>query len=336
MRLLLSLSILSVLFSCSGGKENPDVSGIKINVSTYRFEKALFQSNSAAPDKELDATLSGNNSFGLFFLNTILNADPSWHQDTLKNYVAGFVYSHKNVFDTAEKIFADFTPYEQQIKKALQYLKYYFPGYAAPSEIITYIGPLDGYGDIITDDALVVALQHHLGKDASFYKQGWLQETYPNYITSKFEPEYIVVNCMKNIVNDMYPDDKIDAPLGLQMVEVGKRLFMMEKLMPDVDPFRIIGYSKEQLKGCYDHERAVWDLFIQNDLLQSIDKNIIKNYLGESPKTQELGESSPGNIGAFSGWQIVKKYMDKYPETKLNELMKMDPEKILQLAKYKP
>ena len=336
MRLLLSLSILTVLFSCSGNIDKPDVSGIKVKVSTYRFEKAIFKSNSSAPDEGINTALSENDPFVPFFLNTILNADPLWNKDTIKNYVSGFVNSYKNVFDTVDIIFKDFSIYEQEIKKSLQYLKYYFPDYTPPSKIITYVGPLDGYGDIITDDALVIGLQHHLGKNASFYQQGWLQETYPNYITSRFEPEYIVVNCMKNIVNDMYPDDKIDAPLGIQMVEAGKRLFVMEKLMPDVEPFRIIGYTEEQLKGCLDHERAVWDLFIQNNLLQNIDKNIIKNYLGESPKTQELGDSSPGNIGAFSGWQLVKKYMDKYPETRLIDLMKMDPEKIIQLAKYKP
>jgi hypothetical protein len=336
MRLLLSLSILTVLFSCSGNIDKPDVSGIKVKVSTYRFEKAIFKSNSSAPDEGINNALSENDPFVPFFLNTILNADPLWNKDTIKNYVSGFVNSYKNVFDTVDIIFKDFSIYEQEIKKSLQYLKYYFPDYTPPSKIITYVGPLDGYGDIITDDALVIGLQHHLGKNASFYQQGWLQETYPNYITSRFEPEYIVVNCMKNIVNDMYPDDKIDAPLGIQMVEAGKRLFVMEKLMPDVELFRIIGYTEEQLKGCLDHERAVWDLFIQNNLLQNIDKNIIKNYLGESPKTQELGDSSPGNIGAFSGWQLVKKYMDKYPETRLIDLMKMDPEKIIQLAKYKP
>jgi hypothetical protein len=63
---------------------------------------------------------------------------------------------------------------------------------------------------------------------------------------------------------------------------------------------------------------------------------VIKNYIGESPKTQELGEASPGNIGSFAGWQIVKKYMDKNPGKTLKQLMSTDPELIFQEAKYKP
>lgn len=336
MRIFICFAILTTLFSCNGNKENPDVSGIKVNITTLRFEKALFNPENNVKDKNFNTAFATFGSFGPFFINTLLNADPTWPEDSMKNYIASFVSSYINVFDTTEKIFNDFTPYENDIKKSLQYLKYYFPHYKAPSKIITYIGPLDGYGDIITEDALIVGLQHHLGKEASFYKQDWFQETYPSYIYSRFEPEYISINCMKNIVNDMYPDDKIEASLGIQMVEAGKRLFVLEKLLPDAEPFRLIGYTKEQWEGCMEHERVIWDLFIQNELLHSIDKNIIKNYLGESPKTQELGESSPGNIGAFTGWQIVKKYMDKFPDTKPDVLMNTDAEKILQLAKYKP
>jgi uncharacterized protein YjaZ len=71
-------------------------------------------------------------------------------------------------------------------------------------------------------------------------------------------------------------------------------------------------------------------------LLQNTDYNVIKNYIGESPKTQELGDASPGNIGSFIGWQIVKKFMSKNSNTSLVDLMKMNSETILEKAKYKP
>ena len=77
-------------------------------------------------------------------------------------------------------------------------------------------------------------------------------------------------------------------------------------------------------------------LFIKNNLLQVTDENMIKNYIGEAPKTQELGDASPGNIGAFAGWQIVKKFMDKKGNLSLPQLMATDNETIYQEAKYKP
>jgi hypothetical protein len=141
---------------------------------------------------------------------------------------------------------------------------------------------------------------------------------------------------MKNIVDDMFPEKVIDKSLVQQMVEKGKRLYLLNKFLPREDEFKIIGYTKEQLKNVYKNEKVVWDLFVQNNLLQSVDENIIKNYIGESPKTQELGDASPGNIGSFAGWQIVKKYMQKNPGFSLQKLMATDNDVIFQEAKYKP
>lgn len=325
-----------LFFSCNNGDKAPDVSNIKVEVSTMRFEQALFTLDTAHFTANLDVLLSKYPSFGENFLATILNADPKWSGDSTAGYVHGFITAYKKVYDTAQIVFKDFTPYEKAIKQGLQYVKYYFPNYKDRKKIITYIGPIDGYGDILTDDAIIVGLQHHLGKNFSLYRSEFVQTTYPQYISNRFEPAYIDVNCMKNIINDLYPEKKEDDPLVQQMVEKGKRLFVLSKLLPKTEEFKLIGYTKEQLTGVYEHERAVWDLFVQNNFLQTIDNNIIKNYIGEGPKTQELGEASPGNIGSFAGWQIVKKFMAKNPKLSLPELMATSAETIFQQAKYKP
>ena len=336
MRLFLSLLLAAAIISCNTNKKVPDVSNIKINLTALRFEQSLFEldTNQLAP--QLTLLLSKYPSFGQNFLNTILNIDPKWQADTAVNYVKSFISSYRPVYDSAENLFKDFSPYEKEIKKGLQFLRYYFPKYQAPSKIITYIGPLDGYGDILDEDAFIVGLHHHLGKNYSSYKTVWVQETYPDYMSNRFEPEYISINCMKNIVTDIYPEKNEDKTLVIQMVEKGKRLYMLSKLLPYTNENKLIGYTQTQLKDSYGHEAAIWNLFVQNNFLQTIDYNITKNYIGEGPKTPELGEASPGNIGSFAGWQIVKKYMDKFPETSLKKLMDMDAEKIFQEAKYKP
>lgn len=45
---------------------------------------------------------------------------------------------------------------------------------------------------------------------------------------------------------------------------------------------------------------------------------------------------SPVNIGTFTGMQIVKKYLERFPATTLAELMKTDAGEIYSKAKYKP
>ena len=336
MRLLISLVLATVFFSCNTGKGTPDVSNIEIKLNTRRFDKELFSLDSNQMAQQLDPLIAKYPSFGENFLISILGADPKWNTDTTANYVKEFIAAYRPIYDTAEKIFSDFSPYEKEIKKGIKFLKYYFPIYKTPEKIITYIGPLDGYGDILSEDAFIIGLQHHLGKSASYYQSSRLQETYPSYITNRFEPDYISINCMKNIILDMYPEKKDESTLAVKMIENGKRLYCLQKLLPEKESYKLIGYTETQLKDCYTHEANIWNLFIQNDLLQIIDNNTIKNYIGDSPKTQELGEASPGNIGSFTGWQIVKKYMDNNPKVSLLSLMGTNAEIILEKAKYKP
>jgi hypothetical protein len=240
------------------------------------------------------------------------------------------------MYDSAEKLYRDFTPYENQIRQGLQFLKYYFPEYRIPEKIITYIGPLDGFGDIISDDAIIVGLHQHLGKGYPLYQSALVQETYPEYISRRFAPDYIALNAMKNIVLDLYPENMEDRPLVQQMVEKGKRLWLLAKLMPYTEEYKLIGYTKEQLADTYVHEKAVWDLFLQNNFLQTTDAGIIKNYIGDGPKTPELGEAAPGNIGSFAGWQIVKKFMQKNPKLTPKELMEKDAASLFEEARYNP
>ncbi|MEO7446460.1 MAG: hypothetical protein ABIT96_08545 [Ferruginibacter sp.] len=328
--------LILIFFSCRNSS-GPDVSNIKIDLQTTHFEKDFFALDSNRLAREYPSLLEKYPSFAENFLTTILNADPRWGGDTLQKYLQGFSAAYRPVYDTSLKVFSNFKPYEAEIKKGLQYVKYYFPKYVVPHKIITYIGPLDGYGDIlIPQEAIIVGLHQHLGSQFSLYKTIWVQETYPDYITQRFAPGYIGINAMKNMLNDLYPEKQDERTLILQMIAKGRRLYALQMLVPAEEEFKLIGYTEKQMKESYAHEAAIWDLFVQNNFLQTLDNNIIKNYIGESPKTQELGDGSPGNIGSFSGWQLVKKYMKEKPGTTLPQLMQMSEEEILQEAKYKP
>ena len=115
-----------------------------------------------------------------------------------------------------------------------------------------------------------------------------------------------------------------------------KRLYLLDKFLPKTENYLKIGYTKKQLQDCNTNEAVIWDFFLNNDLLNTADQDVTKNYIGEGPKTQELGEGAPGNVGSYTGWQIVKKYMQKNPATTLQQLINLDEEKIFQEAKYKP
>lgn len=324
-----------LLFSCHGDT-TPDVSNIKMDLTTERFEKKLFDTTSSSLTNYLQQLQNTDPAFTNIFIYQVLGADPKWPADTTAAYVNLFVNSYRSIYNDAQKIFSDFSPYEKNIEKTMQYVKYYFPQYKVPGKIITYIGPADGDGDGIGEDAIIVGLQYHLGKDNPIYKSSLVQTIYPDYISRNFEPDHIPINIARQALNDIYPEKESDKPLVNQMVAKGKRLYILSRFLPGVPAFKLIGYTEQQMKDCEKNESRIWDMFVKANLLQAMDKSILMRYVEEGPKTDELGKDAPGNIGSYTGWQIVKKYMDKKPETKLDELMKLDEEIIFQEAKYKP
>jgi hypothetical protein len=336
MRVFIVVCLVSLsFFSCNSDKA-PDVSDIKIDLKTERFEKKLFDTTSTSLTSYLQQLQSSDPAFTNIFINQILGADPRWPADTTANYVNGFVNSYRHIYNDAEKIFNDFLKYEAEIKKTMQYVKHYFPNYKVPGKIITYIGPADGDGDGISDNAIIVGLHYHLGKNNPIYKSSLVQTIYPDYISMTFEPDYIAINIAKQAVADIYPAKESDKPLVNQMVDRGKRLYILSKFLPGTPEYKLIGYTEPQMKDCNKYEVRIWDMFVKANLLRTLDKNLMLRYIEPGPKTDELGEGAPGNIGAYAGWQIVKKYMEKNPSVTLQQLVSLDEETIFQEAKYKP
>jgi uncharacterized protein YjaZ len=64
---------------------------------------------------------------------------------------------------------------------------------------------------------------------------------------------------------------------------------------------------------------------------------LIQNYIGEAPFTQGLSqEYSPGNIGQWIGWRIVKTFAEKNSSLAPTVIMNTPAAEILEKAKYKP
>jgi hypothetical protein len=334
-----------LLNACSNDAKGPDVSGIKVNLAVQRFEKDFFavDTNNLLPSlQQLQAKYPG---FYNDFMGEILGLPPVSDTSTqVLNAIKRFISDYRPLKDSADKTFGDISKITAEITKGLQHVRYYFPQYKTPEKLITFIGPMDAYAiaplgiysDIITTDGLATGLQLHFGSQFSFYHSPMGQALYPAYITRRFAPEYIPVNCIKNVLDDIYPEKINGKTLVEQMIEKGKRLYVLDKLMPSTADTLKIGYTKKQLDLCYRNEGGIWNFFLTNNLLLSKDPSIQNSYMADAPGTQGFDASAPGYIGLFVGWQIVKKYVEKNKELTPLQLLQTDSRKIFDEAKYKP
>src|SRR5690606_17677495 len=93
-------------------------------------------------------------------------------QSEIAQAVRLFIHDYMPVKDSSDLLFSNFDKWQEQIIHGLKYVKYYFPQYNLPTQIITFIGPFDAFfatsfgiqGDIMTHEGLGVGLQLHLGK----------------------------------------------------------------------------------------------------------------------------------------------------------------------------
>ncbi len=325
--------LLVFLFACKQGPKTPDVSAIKVNLQVVRFEEAFF---SIDTNHHIDEALTKlNNDYPGFtkdYLFNILGTTP----DSASKDIRLFHNTYRRLFDSSKQLFANIKPLEQALNNSLQYVKYYYPKYAIPTKLVTFIGPINSYGNIITTDAFGIGLQLYMGKNYSLYNTEMAQELYPSYISRRFDQAYIPINCMKNIIDDMYPNKNLGKPLVEQMVEAGKRQYLLKLFLPNMPDTLITGYTAIQLATCNSNESNIWHYFIQNNLLYESNPDATKDYMNDGPNTPALGVDVPGLIGQYVGEKIVLKWLDKKGNVSPDILMQTPAKQIFEEAKYRP
>ncbi|WCC45198.1 hypothetical protein PJW08_03160 [Tenacibaculum finnmarkense] len=87
-----------------------------------------------------------------------------------------------------------------------------------------------------------------------------------------------------------------------------------------------IGYSQNKMRWAESNEAQIWKYFIEKNMLYNTDKELDIRFLDIAPFSKfylEKDRQSPGRIGEFIGWQIVRSYMQKNDVSLPNYYKKM-------------
>jgi len=332
------------LFACRQREKAPDVSNIQVSLKTLRFDQDFFAIDTNNIDAGLTAVRQKYPQLLPLFLQRFLEAE---NNDQVKEYYRYY----RSLFDSSQKLYKDFSGINDKIAGYFRYVKYYFPAYQLPDTLFTVLGPLGsaqdlaavGNGDysgcFLGPGWGGVSLQFYLGANFSFYQEPMFANAVaPVFRSRRFAPEYIPADFMKLIVDDLFPDRSTGRPLLEQMVEKGKQWWLLDKFMPGAPDSVKTGYTAKQLDWCESNEGMIWSTINRSHQdLYSNSPAVLQLYIGEAPFTQTLSqEDSPGNIGPWIGWQIIKKYMENNKDVKPEQLMKTDAVEIINGSKYKP
>lgn len=304
-----------IILSCDKKtKVESAVAAIPLNIKVERFDKIFFETE----PKDLEKV---KKEFPFFFPagndNSVwLNKmrDPLWRE----------------LYTEVQKKYADFEPVKQELNKLFKHIKYYFPESKSP-KVITIISEMDYNNKAIYADSLViVSLELYLGKGHKFYQ-------FPNYLKQNFEERQIAPDVVSSFSALKIPP-VTQKDLLSQMIYYGKQLYLKDLLLPGYTDAEKMGFTPEQIKWCQENESYMWRYFIEKEMLYSNDQKLIPRFINPAPFSKfylEIDNESPGQVGAWIGWQIVRSYM-KNNEVPIADLLKTSSKEIFVKSKYKP
>ncbi len=251
------------------------------------------------------------------FVNQLYSRFTNPHIDTL-------LMETRRVFGNEGELKKEFT-------EAFKNLRYYYPEIQLP-KIETVISGLDN-DMYVSDSLIIISLDYYLGPGAKYRPNMY------DYLLRQYGKENIVPSCMliygiDTRLNTVNPEDKT---VLADMIAYGKSFYFAKQMMPCTHDSIFIWYTDEEIRGARKNQDLIWARFIEDKLLYETSHVMKQKYLGDRPKTVEVGEKCPGRIAQWVGWEIVKKYMETHPEVSLSVLMKNEnADRIFKESRYKP
>jgi len=308
--------LLLTMFSCTSGQENLiDVREIIVDFSLDRFDVDFYSTT----EKTLEQT---KGKYPFFF--SANDPDSIWI-NKINNK------EEKELFFESQKLFKDVSFLSDDLEQLFKHIKYYNPKFKSP-KVITLLSNIDHQNKVVyTKEYLLISLDVYLGSSHKFYAD------YPNYIKQNYNKDHIIID-VANAIIDTEVKRFNDRTFVGKMVKEGMKLYLLDRYTPKTSNANKIGFTVEKHTWAMDNEEQVWKYFIENKLLFSTDTKLNKRFIELAPFSKfyrSEDNRSPGRIGAWIGWQIVRSYM-KHNDVSLPKLLETSPEEIYKKSKYKP
>nr|WP_240673185.1 gliding motility lipoprotein GldB [Aequorivita sp. H23M31] len=310
------LVLATVFFSCNNQSEvEREIEKIPMNVEIIRFDKIF----AATKPEDLPKLKS---QYPLFFPRQY--KDSLWIEkmtDTLQEELEQEVILK---FPNNDKL-------EDILVPLFQHIKYYFPKFDTP-KVVTATSDVDYRNKVLlADSILVIALDNYLGSEHRFYSGIDL------YISKEMKPSRIGPDVAEAYAMNYIKPPKNAAFLS-QIIYYGKELYLKDLWLPNTSDADKIGYSEEEYKWAEENELYMWRYFIENELLYDTNPKLGARFINPAPFSKfylEIDNESPGMLGRYLGWKIVRSYM-KNNSVEVQRLMITDADEIFKNSKYKP
>lgn len=236
----------------------------------------------------------------------------------------------RELFAEVQKKYKKSESIEAELEKVFKHIKFHFPKTKSP-KVYTVIAEMDYDNKVIYADSLVIiSLEMYLGKDHKFYE-------FPAYIRQNFEQRQMMPDLVASFGKSKITTEK-DNTLLSQMIYHGKLLYLKDLLLSNYTDDEKMGYTPKEISWCEENESYIWRYFLENELLYSNELKLNSRFIAPAPFSKfylEIDNESPGQVGAWIGWQIVRSFV-KNNDVPVAKLLELNAKELFKKSKYKP
>lgn len=327
----LLLIVAVVLVSCGSNKFDIDVNN-KVDVKLIRIDSVMFEPDYRDVEANIGSYYTSYPDMFDIYIRRIARVG-SYESRNFRDYLRLFLQNPeiRESYDSVKLVFGNFSSQKETIEKAFSYIRHYLPNFKVPA-IYTVIS---GFNEsiLMTDSAVTVSLDKFLGQHSIFYER----VSMPRYMRRRANPELLPFEVVRNWAYTEYDYRDSVYNLATEIVFHGKIMYLMDAAFPTSPDYMKISYTPDDIVWAQKSEKSMWAYMIDKKLLFSTDFREIKKYVDDAPFVATFGEDSPGRIGCWIGWQIVRSYMKNHPDMSISDLINMrDNQQILFESRYYP
>lgn len=331
--LFVAFTLVFFMFSCSNANTDPAANAPDFVINVERYDSAFFSMDTMHTKTAIVKLLKDHPGFSQDFISRILMLKQLDDTISIKTFYKSYLPIYKEVQNVDAIKIA-----KPALESAFKRLHFYFPKYKLTHNVILFVGPLESYGNIITNDAIAVGLQMHMGAGSKWYYDEHIQTIYPTYLSRRYTPDYIALSSVQNILSDIYLSSNKSQTLIAQMIEAGKVQYILNACFPNTPDSLRLGYKNEQCINLKSQEGQIWAYLLHEKLSFSTNPSDIDNFMQDAESSSIFGESLPGNVGKYIGFKIVSSWMQQNAQKgiSMEMLLNTSADKIFESAAYNP
>ena len=331
---VLSVLIFSLVLCGCGNRYQyipKDIEPVTIDI--VRFDSALLAVRADSTMQDVRRLYAEYEAFIPLYVEGVLRlpmSDTAYFSEQLAIFLVDTTMGLAQTNALAKEQFANIDSIQNTLNIAFSRLHYLYPDWVIPTVYLF----VSGFNSTVIyyENMLGVGVDMYLGSDYPYYNQ-----VVYDYQKSTMEKEYVVRDIMSMYLTYNIAYNSEYNRLLEQLIFRGKQLFLLSQLLPDTPAWQVIGYTPEQWRWCEQNERAIWNRIMEKRDLFKTESRILNSYINEGPFTAEVTQDSPGRLGLWVGWQIVKSYMHHNQDITIHDLINEgDAQKILEQSFYKP